>query len=84
MSLLGPLWAWLFITLPLAMLTAGLWLGVRNLPEPLPLDEYERRLARQHPTIHRRQQVEDFLGVQSLTAASYATTATSSVWLGPR
>jgi len=51
MTLLGPLWAWLFITLPLAGVAAGLWWAVLTMPPlgPLPSEEYARRLRQLHP-----------------------------------
>ena len=69
MSLLGPLWAWVFIALPLAFVAASLWWYVRGLPEPLPPVDIQAIPNPRRP-ITREEISSDFLPVWGITATS--------------
>lgn len=71
MTLLGPLWLWVFVDLPLAFLLVGLWQSIRHMPHPLPLDEEERRYRRiPRPITHSEVMSASVVPVWGITATS--------------
>lgn len=84
MSLLGPLWLWVFVILPLGLITAGMWAGAWYVLRAFPVHGLMPLFE------HRQLRPQDFApfgSIHAVTAVSacapvYAITATSA-YAGP-
>ena len=78
-AVLGPLWVWLFVIAPMLFVLGLLLWGIHELPDEIPLDEEERRWARQ-PRRHitRADIMQAPLHVLAQTATSAWCIASSS------